>query len=203
MGGTDRRGAGAWWVVVAVLVVIVVVVVGSLGLIAGSGGGGPGDQRAAVSEREAMTALDGMAALASQRTPKAMAQLCELSLDECAGFSGGVITAPDGAQSAPAAGSVPALLCSRDVGDGAWMLVVEGVDGLGRDYVSQVVLGRDGDGRVVPVREPAFWLGVAYAGTKVTGSTSWSTAYTPEAGTSGDFTEKMLQRARAACTDGG
>jgi hypothetical protein len=195
MGRTDRRGAGARWVAAAV--------VGSWALIACSGGGGSGDRPAAVSEREAMVALDGMVALASQQTPEAMAELCELSVDECAGFSGSVITAPDGAQSAPPAGSVPALLCSRDVGAGAWMLVVEGVDGLGRGYVSQVVFGRGDDGRVVPVREPAFWLGVAYAGTKVTGSTSWGTASTAGGGTAGEFTEKMLQRARAACAGGG
>jgi hypothetical protein len=44
---------------------------------------------------------------------------------------------------------------------------------------------------------------VAYAGTKVTGSTSWGTASTAGGGTAGEFTEKMLQRARAACAGGG
>ena len=83
------------------------------------------------------------------------------------------------------------------------MLVVERVDGLGRGYVSQVVFGRGDDGRVVPVREPAFWLGVAYAGTEVTGSTSWSTAYAAGGDTAPELTQKLLQRARGACAGGG
>jgi hypothetical protein len=105
-----------------------------------------------------MVALDGMVALASQRTPEAMVRLCGLSLDGCAGISGSVATAPDGAQTAPVAGSAPDLLCSRDVGDGAWM---------------------------------------------VTGSTSWSTAYSAGGDTAPEFTEKLLQRARGACAGGG
>jgi hypothetical protein len=74
----------------------------------------------------------------------------------------------------------------------------------GRGYVSQVVFVRDphDDGRVVPAREPAFWLGVAYAGTKVTGSTSWSAAYSAGGETTSEFTDKMLGRARAACDQG-
>jgi hypothetical protein len=157
-----------------------------------------------VTEVEATDALEGMVALAAHQTPHAMAQLCEASLDDCAGISGGVLNAPGAALTAPPAGSPPSVLCSRDVGDGAWMLVIEGTDGVGRGYVSQVVFVRDphDDGRVVPAREPAFWLGVAYAGTKVTGSTSWSTAYSAGGETASEFTDTMLGRARAACDQG-
>jgi hypothetical protein len=168
----------------------------------GDSGSGRADEP--VTEVEATEALHGMVALAAQRTPDAMAQLCEASLDDCAGFSGGVINAPGAALMAPPADGPPSVLCSRDVGDGAWMLVIEGTDGVGRGYVSQVVFVRDphDDGRVVPAREPAFWLGVAYAGTKVTGSTSWSTAYSAGGETASEFTDKMLGRARAACDHG-
>ena len=78
------------------------------------------------------------------------------------------------------------------------MLVIEGEDGLGRPYTSQVVFGRDGD-RVVPVREPAFWLGIGYTSEKVTGSTSWSTAYGASGSDAPEHTTKILGRARASC----
>jgi hypothetical protein len=156
-----------------------------------------------VTEVEATDALDGMVALAAHQTPTAMAQLCETSLDDCAGMSGSVLTEPRGELTAPPAGSPPSVLCSRDAGDGAWMLVIEGTDGPGRGYVSQVVFVRNPhDGQVVPAREPAFWLGIAYAGPKVTGSTSWATAYTAGDYPANEFTDKMLGRARATCDQG-
>jgi hypothetical protein len=157
-----------------------------------------------VTEVDATEVLDRMVALAAKQTPEAMAQLCDLALDDCAGISGSILNWPSAAQTAPPDGSAPTVLCSRDPGDGAWMLVIEGTDGRGRGYVSQVVFVRDPDdgGRVVPAREPAFWLGVAYGGTKVTGSTSWSTAYTAGGETASEHTQKMLTRARAACDEG-
>jgi len=79
------------------------------------------------------------------------------------------------------------------------MLVVEGLDGWGRDYVSQVVLARDDGGRTVPLREPAFWYGIGYSGTKVVGATSWSAAYAGDDLTAPDHTRQVLARARAAC----
>lgn len=130
-----------------------------------------------------------------------MATLCELSLDDCVGMSGTIVTAPDGAESAPDSDHPPQVLCSQDVGDGAWMLVVEGYDGVGRPYVSQVVFARDDAGRVVVLREPAFWYGIGYAGTKVTGSTGWSTAYSAGGPTAPEHTEMVLERARRACAD--
>ncbi|MCZ7535199.1 MAG: hypothetical protein M5T61_04150 [Acidimicrobiia bacterium] len=84
------------------------------------------------------------------------------------------------------------------MGHASWMLVVDGRDGLGRPYTSQVVLARDGE-HVVPVREPAFWLGIGHAGEKVVGSTSWSTAYAATGNTSPLHTAEILARARAAC----
>lgn len=162
----------------------------------------PPETPAPVSGHDAAEALSEITAIAAQRTPEAMARLCDLSLDDCHGISGIILTAPDGPATAPAADSPPAVLCSRDVGEGAWMVVVDGTDGLGRSYVSQVVFGRDDRGRTVPLREPAFWFGIAYAGTKVTGSTSWSTAYTAGGPTASDHTQTVLDRARRACSDG-
>ena len=148
-----------------------------------------------VSDREARTALNALYSLASTRTTTAMKRLCQLSLDHCSGISGAVEWEPG---SAPGVGRPPKVLCSRDVGSGSWMLVVEGRDGLDRPYTSQVVFGRDGN-RVVPVREPAFWLGVGYGSTKVVGSTSWSTAYSASGNTAPAHTAEVLAQARAAC----
>jgi len=150
---------------------------------------------APVSDRDARGALNAIYALAATRTATAMKQLCEMSLDHCSGFSGSVQWEP---ASMPRPGKRPKILCSRDVGSGDWMLVVQGRDGLDRPYTSQVVFARDGK-RVVPVREPAFWLGVGYAGTRVVGSTGWSTMYGASGNTDPAFTAKVLANARAAC----
>lgn len=154
------------------------------------------EPRAKVTEPDARRALTDIAAIAAERTPAAMRRLCARSIDDCLGMSGAVVRAP---QYAPGPDSPPQVLCSRDVGDGAWMLVVEGVDGIGRPYVSQVVMARDDAGRTVPLREPAFWLGVAYGGAKVTGATGWSTAYGADDSTDPAFTARMLDRARRSC----
>jgi len=124
-----------------------------------------------------------------------MKRLCQMSLDHCSGISGAVQYEPG---SAPGPGKRPTVLCSRDVGSGSRMLVVEGRDGLRRPYTSQVVFGRDGN-RVVPVREPAFWLGVGYGSTKVVGSTSWGTAYLAAGNYTPAHTAEVLAEARAAC----
>lgn len=155
------------------------------------------EPRARVTESDARHALTEMAEIASARTRSAMQRLCALSRDDCVGISGSVVRAPE---TAPVAASPPQVLCSRDVGDGAWMLVVEGDDGVGRHYVSQVVFARDDDGRTVPRREPAFWLGVAYLGTRVTGATGWSTAYGADDSTDPAHTERMLDLARRSCS---
>jgi hypothetical protein len=167
----------------------------ALVLIAGGAACGKHVPPRPVSDAEARTALGVMASLAAQRTPAAMQQLCDMSLDDCAGMSGGIQYAPDGA---PGPGRPPKILCSRAVGDGAWMLVVDGRDGLGRPYTSQVVFGRDGN-RVVPVREPAYWLGISYGSNQVVGSTSWSSAYGISGNTDRAFTATILAQARAAC----
>lgn len=148
-----------------------------------------------VTETEAKMAMGVLSSIAAKRTTHAMEELCELSLDDCSGMSGAVLSAPE---SAPGEQDAPTVLCSRGAGSGAWMLVVEGQDGTGRPYTSQVVFGRDGD-RVVTLREPAFWLGVGYSSPKVVGSTSWSTAYSPSGETAVAHSEKVLSQARAAC----
>lgn len=77
------------------------------------------------------------------------------------------------------------------------MVVLEGTDGKGQHYVSQVLVDRstnadDVDG--LQVQEPAFWLGTAY--TALQHGRSWD-------GTSGDASrrEQHDTRARRACTD--
>jgi hypothetical protein len=178
------------------------VLLGALGLVIGAAAcAGKPDARVPVDDGDARQAFADVVAIAERQTPSAMASLCALSLDECAGMSSPIVTDADGPRTAPGPDRPPEVLCSIDAGDGAWMLVVAGDDGLGRPYVSQVVFARDREGRAVPVREPAFWFGVAYAGTKVTGSTSWSTAYAGSSPTAPEHTEKMLDRAGRACTD--
>jgi hypothetical protein len=148
-----------------------------------------------VSDSEARAALNAIYSLTATRTATAMKQLCEMSLDHCSGMSGSVQWEPSGM---PGPGKRPKVLCSRDVGSGSWMLVVEGRDGLDRPYTSQVVFARDGK-RVVPLREPAFWLGVVYGGTTVVGSTGWSTMYGASGSTDPAFTAKVRAQVRAAC----
>lgn len=155
----------------------------------------PEEDARPVTETEARMAMGVLSSIAAKRTTHAMEELCALSLDDCSGMSGAVLSAPE---SAPGEDGAPTVLCSRGAGSGAWMLVVEGEDGSGRPYVSQVVFGRDGD-RVVTLREPAFWLGIGYPSPKVVGSTSWSTAYSPSGDTAVAHTEKVLVQARAAC----
>jgi hypothetical protein len=167
----------------------------SIALLATSCGSEPEEDARPVSETEAKVALGELTSIAAKRTTHSMEELCDLSLDDCSGMSGAVLYGPE---SAPGDDAEPTILCSLDVGSGAWMLVVEGQDGFGRSYASQVVFGRDGD-RVVTLREPAFWLGVGYAGPKVVGSTSWSTAYHPSGATAPAHTQKVLGRARSAC----
>ena len=178
------------------------VLVGALGLIIGvTACSGKPDAQLPVDDVDARQAFADVAAIAGRQTPAAMASLCELSLDECGGLSSPIVTDADAHETAPGPDRPPEVLCSVDAGDGAWMLVVAGDDGLGRPYVSQVVFARDPEGRTVPVREPAFWFGVAYSGTKVTGSASWSTAYAGTSPTAREHTETMLDRAGRACTD--
>jgi hypothetical protein len=156
---------------------------------------------APVTDAEATAAFDELFSIASRRTPDAMGELCELSTEPCPlfGMSGVVVHDPLGPSSAPTRDDRPAVLCSRAVPDDAWMLVVEGRDGLDREYVSQMVFARDEDGRVVAAREPAFWLGVGYSSEPKTGAASWSTAYGPSSHTDPAHTERVLADARRGC----
>ena len=154
---------------------------------------------AAVSRSEALDALEELHGLATRQTPAAMESICGRTLlTGCHGLSGATLLHPG---SAPGPGTpLPSVLCSRNVGDGAWMLVVEGADGYGRPYVSQLVLDRDDEERVVPRHEAAYWLGIVYHGTKVAGPTGLTTAYSAQDRVDVPAqTEKSLRRARAAC----
>jgi hypothetical protein len=127
-----------------------------------------------------------------------MAALCDLARDECFGLSGAVIEHPDSAPGSDVA--APTILCNVDVGSGARMLVVDGVDGHGRRYVSQVVFNRYEDGQVVPVREPAFWLGIVHTSPDVVGATSWTTARHPDPDATNEArAEELIERARLSC----
>lgn len=145
---------------------------------------------------EALQAVTELAALAAEQTPEAMERLCDLGPGACEGFSGVVLHDPDGPASAPGPDDPPEVLCDYDVGSG-WMVVVEGNDGYGRPYVSQVAVNRS-DGVAVP-REAAFWLGVSYVGPRSTGH--WSTAYHPSIQVAAEHTREMLDRARRACDE--
>jgi hypothetical protein len=156
---------------------------------------------APVTAAEAVDALDELRLIASARTPEAMEELCAHSRDDCFGLSGSITSFPASAPSLDV--PMPTILCNLDVGDGARMLVVEGTDGYGQAYVSQVVLRRFDDGAVAPVREPAFWLGLSHATTDVIGATSWSVARHPQPGVTDEVrAEELFERARAACVSG-
>ncbi len=83
---------------------------------------------------------------------------------------------------------------------GSRLVVLEGVDGRGRPYVSQVLVDRaradeqDQDGDGLQVHEPAFWLGIAYS--ELQRGRAWSTA-TDDAAERQDHNEQV----RRACTD--
>ncbi|HKE76105.1 MAG TPA: hypothetical protein VKB57_20985 [Acidimicrobiales bacterium] len=141
--GAADAGASAVWLGTALLVAVT----------ACSGGSDP---PAPVTDADARQGLAAVAAIAAERTQHAMARLCDLSLDHCYGLSSGLDTAPRAARSAPPPGSPPRVLGSRDAGAGAWMLVVDGDDGLGRHYVCstswQAAYGVEG-GAVVNARK--------------------------------------------------
>lgn len=174
-----------------------VVTVALLGALALAACADDPEPPAAVRAAEARRAVDRMVTIAARRTPAAMDELCALARDRCGGMSGSVRRVPE---SAPRRDQRPRVRCSREVGTRDWMVVLEGDDGWGRPYVSQLVLTRAGDD-VVPEREPAFWLGFAYAGAKVTGSTAWSAAYHPDPTVIMPLqrTAEVLARARAGC----
>src|SRR5262247_853476 len=98
MGGRDHGGRRVRWLGVAAGALMAAV---GAGACSGDSGSGRADEP--VTEAEATEALDGMVALAAQQTPTAMAQLCQLALDDCAGFSGGILNATDVALVAPPA----------------------------------------------------------------------------------------------------
>jgi len=154
-----------------------------------------------VTEAEASSAFDQLFSIAARRTDAAMEELCELAIEPCSlfGLSGAVAHDPLGPVSAPRPDDRPAVLCSRAVEPDAWMVVVEGVDGQARPYVSQVLFARDDDGRVVPLCEPAFWLGVGYSSEPSAGSGGWSLAREPSAHTDPAHTEQVLANARRGC----
>ncbi|PWJ54443.1 hypothetical protein SAMN06264364_107139 [Quadrisphaera granulorum] len=153
---------------------------------------------AAVSEHEARAAVADVIATASQRTPAAMKQLCEAN-DGCMGMSSSLESDPG---SAPGPEAAPEVLCVVGIPptpsqDGSQLVVLEGVDGRGRHYVSQVLVDRaatgDEAGRL-EVQEPAFWLGVAY--TALQGGRSWDSLT--------DVPEQQIEhnaRARRPCDD--
>ena len=151
-----------------------------------------------VSAVEAERALEVLRVIAAARTSEAMEELCALADDGCIGLSGAVVGEP---QSAPGP-DVPApdVLCNLEVGDGARMVVVEGIDGAGDVYVSQMVFTRDDREQVVPLHEPAFWLGIVYRSADVTRNATWTSARHPSPGATDEArAADLLEQARAVC----
>jgi hypothetical protein len=163
---------------------------------------GPASQSAhepePVTELEATRALERLRVIASAQTTEAMEELCALTHEDCHGFSAAVIAEPASAPGADVA--APTVLCDRDAGEGARMLVVEGVDGRGVAYVSQMVFTRNDRGQVVPLREPAFWLGIVYRSSSVVGAATWTSARHPSPGATDEaMASDLLEQARSSC----
>ena len=122
-------------------------------------------------------------------------------MDGCAGFSAADVYT---ARSAPGPDApAPEVLCTLDLKDeGTRLLVVEGVDGFGRQYVSQLVFSERG-GDVMVEREPAFWLGVVHnSPVKFTGSVGWTTMHHPQPDVQvGYDVNELTTKARLPCTE--
>jgi hypothetical protein len=132
---------------------------------------------AAVSETEARTAVAHVVTLAAQRSQEAMQQLCTDN-DGCPGMSSSIEHEP---LKAPGPDRAPRELCTVALPAtpsqaGSRIVVLEGTDGEGRAYVTQVLVDRareaedDEDG--FQVQEPGFWLGIHY--TALQHGRSWS-----------------------------
>jgi hypothetical protein len=197
------------WLVRATLVLLVLGALVAPVLLADAGRSiaGSGSDPAPVTAQDARVVVDELVALATARTTASMHELCDLSRVGCFGMSGGLETDPLAHLSAPRPTDPVRTRCERAVGDGGWMVVLEGVDGHRRAYVTQLVFDRDRQGRVLLTHEPAYWLGIGYAGPKVTGSTSLSVAHhTRVEGDNPELAARVLARATASCAspaDGG
>ncbi|PPK92174.1 hypothetical protein CLV92_11636 [Kineococcus xinjiangensis] len=154
----------------------------------------PTGPAAAVGEEEARERVAHVVDLAAQRTPEAMVALCERN-DDCIGMSGGAHHSPD---LAPGPDRAPQVLCTVGVPAtpsqaGSRLVVLDGVDGHGRPYVTHVLVERDEDG--LEVQEPAFWLGIRYTGLQP--GRAWSGG----SGLAEEDLERHNDAARRACTD--
>ena len=154
---------------------------------------------AAVSDDEARAAVADVIALAAQRTEAAMKQLCADN-DGCPGMSSSIAFTP---QQAPGPQDAPRELCvvalpATPSQAGSRLVVLEGSDGNGRPYVTQVLVDRahegadDEDG--LQVQEPGFWLGIHYSALQH--GRSWTGANHGPAQPQVDN-----EQARRACTD--
>ena len=147
---------------------------------------------AAVGEEEARAAVAEVVALAARRTPEAMEELCA-GHDECPGMSSGAVLSP---LDAPGPADPPRELCTVAVPAtpsqaGSRIVVLEGVDGRGRPYVTHVLVDRDADG--LEVQEPAFWMGIRY--TALQHGRAWSGRV------DGPEQPERDEQTRRACTD--
>ncbi|WP_432548328.1 hypothetical protein [Kineococcus sp. SYSU DK004] len=154
---------------------------------------------AAVGDTEARDVVARVVALAAERNPEAMRRLCAEN-DGCLGMSGGIDAVPE---EAPGPDRAPRELCVVAVPAtpsqaGSRVVVLEGTDGNGRPYVTQVLVDRvptaeeDADG--LRVQEPGFWRGVRY--TALQHGRAWSAASDGPGQPEADN-----ESARRACTD--
>ena len=152
---------------------------------------------AAISDAEARTAH--VVALAAERTEEAMQQLCADN-DGCPGMSSSIEFMP---LDAPGPDQAPKELCTVALPPtpsqaGSRVVVLEGSDGNGRAYVTQVLVDRareaenDKDG--MQVQEPGFWLGIRY--TALQHGRAWGAA-----GVGPGQPDADNEQARRACTD--
>ena len=163
--------------------------------------GGPAD---AVSEEEARTAVAAVITAAAQRTPEAMQRMCADN-DGCPGTSSAALSSPG---DAPDPRTAPRELCvvalpATPSQAGSRLVVLEGFDGRGQPYVSQVLVDRaatDEESRTdgkdeddLQVQEPAFWLGIVYSALQHGRARSTAT----------DAAQRQVhnEQARRACTD--
>ena len=170
--------------------VVAALVPWTLLLAAGCTAGGPAAPMAAVTPAEAGATVAQLVDLAGRRTPASMRELC--ALHDCTGLSSGITGEPGKAPPTPPTERCTVALPPTGGQRGMQLVVLEGVRGDGRDYLTQVLVERTREGLRVP--EPGFWLGIRYS--SLQGGRAWSGDVDDVAGRA-----RFRELAERACTD--